>query len=69
MQNSSHTVRVQHLIAMADKVFGNPEKALLWLRSPNERLSNLKPLDVLNTESGGQMVESMLWQIDEGIYS
>ncbi len=26
-------------------------------------------LSLLQTESGGRLVEGMLWQIDEGIYS
>lgn len=62
-------VRVARILSLAEAVFGNKEKAFLWLRTPTERLENRSPLNVLKTESGGQLVEHLLWQIDEGIYS
>jgi uncharacterized protein (DUF2384 family) len=40
-----------------------------WLRTDNSRLGDRTPLSLLQTESGGRLVESMLWGIDEGIYS
>ncbi len=33
------------------------------------RLADRTPLNLLHTESGGRLVESMLWQLDEGIYT
>jgi putative toxin-antitoxin system antitoxin component (TIGR02293 family) len=56
-------------ISQAENVFGNRDKALLWLRTPDDRLGNRTPLSMLRTESGGRLVEEMLWQIDEGVYS
>jgi putative toxin-antitoxin system antitoxin component (TIGR02293 family) len=54
---------------MAEKVFGNDEKARVWLHTPDERLANRSPLDMLDTESGYLLVEATLWQIDEGVYT
>ncbi len=68
-EETDRAVRVASVIALADRVFGNEEKALLWLRSADDRLGDRTPLSLLQTESGGRLVESLLWQIDEGIYS
>lgn len=68
-EETDRAVRVARIVAMAGEVFGNPGKALLWLRSTDDRLGNRTPLNMLHTESGGRLVESMLWQLDEGIYS
>ena len=54
---------------LADQVFGSHEKALTWLRQVDERLNDRTPLSMLHTESGGRLVENLLWQIDEGVYS
>jgi putative toxin-antitoxin system antitoxin component (TIGR02293 family) len=68
-EETDRAVRVATVVALADKVFGNEEKALLWLRSHNDRLGERTPLHMLGTEAGGRLVESLLWQIDEGVYS
>jgi uncharacterized protein (DUF2384 family) len=56
------------MIALADRVFGNREKALRWLRRENDRLDGRTPLAMLRSEVGGGLVRQMLYQIDEGIY-
>ncbi len=68
-EETDRAVRVARIVALAGDVFGNHDKALLWLRSPDERLADRTPLNLLQTESGGRLIESMLWQLDEGIYS
>jgi putative toxin-antitoxin system antitoxin component (TIGR02293 family) len=68
-EETDRAVRVARIVALAREVFGNHDKALLWLRSPDERLADRAPFNMLQTESGGRLVESMLWQLDEGIYT
>jgi len=62
-------LRMARIVDLADKVFGSRAKALLWLRSVDSRLDDRTPMQLLVNESGGRLVESMLWQIDEGIYT
>jgi putative toxin-antitoxin system antitoxin component (TIGR02293 family) len=69
LEETDRAVRVARIVGLAGEVFDNPDKALLWLRSPDDRLANRTPLNMLHTESGGRLVESMLWQLDEGIYT
>jgi putative toxin-antitoxin system antitoxin component (TIGR02293 family) len=68
-EETDRVVRVARILSLAEEVFASREKALLWLRMPDERLENRTPLKMLTTESGGRLVENMLWQIDEGIYT
>jgi putative toxin-antitoxin system antitoxin component (TIGR02293 family) len=69
LEETDRMLRVARIIALAEQVFGNHEKALIWLRQTDERIKNRAPLSMLHTESGGRLVENMLWQIDEGVYS
>jgi len=62
-------VRVARIVALAENVFGDHAKALLWLRTTDDRIGGRSPLSMLQTDAGGRLVESMLWQIDEGVYS
>lgn len=66
---TDRALRVARIVDLADRVFGSRLKALLWLRSADDRLENRTPMQMLANESGGRLVESMLWQIDEGIYT
>src|SRR5690242_13412658 len=68
-EETDRAVRVARIIALADHVFGNRDKALRWLRSKDDRLHDRAPLSMLHTEAGGRVVENMLWQIDEGVYA
>jgi putative toxin-antitoxin system antitoxin component (TIGR02293 family) len=68
-EETDKVVRIARILALADQVFGDREKALGWLRTQDERLGNRTALSLLQTESGGRLVEGMLWQIDEGIVS
>jgi putative toxin-antitoxin system antitoxin component (TIGR02293 family) len=68
-QETDRLVRVARIVALAETVFGNREKALLWLRSPDDRIASRSPMSLLQTESGGRLVETMLWQLDEGVYT
>jgi putative toxin-antitoxin system antitoxin component (TIGR02293 family) len=64
--------RLLRLIRVYDEtahVFGNRNKALCWLTEPKPRFKERTPLQMLRTDLGGRMVEEMLVQIDEGIFT
>ena len=62
-------VRVARIVSLANHVFGNPAKALKWLRTPTDRMGSRNPLSMLRTDAGGRLAESRLWQVDEGIFA
>lgn len=68
-EETDRMLRVARIVALAEQVFGGREKALIWLRSKDDRINDRTPLSMLHTESGGRLVENMLWQIDEGVYA
>jgi putative toxin-antitoxin system antitoxin component (TIGR02293 family) len=68
-EEADRVLRMARIIGQAEDIFGNREKALVWLRTPDDRLDDRTPLSMLRTESGGRLVEEMLWQIAEGIYT
>jgi putative toxin-antitoxin system antitoxin component (TIGR02293 family) len=68
-EETDRMVRVARIVALADEVFGDHSKALLWLRTGDDRIGGRRPLSFLRTDAGGRLIESMLWQIDEGVYS
>jgi len=68
-EETDRLVRVARIVALASTVFGNPQKALKWLRTESDRMGRRRPLSMLRTDAGGRLVESRLWQIDEGIFA
>jgi putative toxin-antitoxin system antitoxin component (TIGR02293 family) len=68
-EETDRMVRVARIVALADEIFGDHSKALLWLRTEDDRIGGRRPLSMLQTDAGGRLIESMLWQIDEGVYS
>ena len=68
-EETERAVRVASIIALAETVFSNREKALRWLRGKDDRLDDRTPLSLLKTEAGRRTIEEMLWGIDEGVFS
>jgi putative toxin-antitoxin system antitoxin component (TIGR02293 family) len=66
---ADRAVRIARILAQADQIFGSSEKALSWLRTPDGRLHDRTALSMLQTEPGGRIVEEMLWQLREGMFS
>ena len=66
---SDRAVRVARILALARQVFGEPERALHWLRKSRRRFEDQNPLKLLRTEAGARLVEETLYQIDDGIFA
>lgn len=68
-EESERIAMIERLIDFADTVFGDKDKAYLWLRTPNPSLENERPFDLIHNESGRRLVETLLGRIQHGIYS
>ena len=66
---SDRAVRAARLLARAQSVFGERDKALGWMRQPKQRFNGRAPFQIMETEAGGRLVEEMLIQIDEGMFA
>ncbi len=66
---SADLVRTLEIKTLADRVFGDEEKAEAWLHRPNTSLSGQRPVDMLKDELGSAVVREMLERIDHGIFA
>lgn len=66
-EESDRALRIARTIALTQTVFGDHDKAMRWLRKSKGRFGTRTPLDMLATETGGRLVEEMLYQIDYGM--
>jgi putative toxin-antitoxin system antitoxin component (TIGR02293 family) len=64
---SDKAVRVARITALAELVFGKPERAWRWMRKPKRRFHGKTPIELLASEAGARMVEEMIYQIDDGM--
>jgi putative toxin-antitoxin system antitoxin component (TIGR02293 family) len=66
---SDKAVRAARVMALAERVFANREKALAWMRKAKKRFEGETPMQMLQTEAGARLVEQMLIQLDEGMFA
>ncbi|MFP3568035.1 antitoxin Xre/MbcA/ParS toxin-binding domain-containing protein [Paraburkholderia sp. SIMBA_030] len=68
-EESDRAIRLARIVAQATAAFGNPEKAMHWLRVSQKRFGRRSALDMASTEHGARLVEDALIQIDEGYFA
>jgi putative toxin-antitoxin system antitoxin component (TIGR02293 family) len=66
VEETDKALRLARIAKLAEQVFGDPDKAGRWMRKPKRALRGETPLVYLASESGAQLVENMLYQIDSG---
>ncbi len=60
------TMRLAHVTLDAARAFGDLDKAMRWLRKPNRVLAGEKPIDLITTEPGAELVNQALGTIEYG---
>ncbi len=65
-QASQTTARLRHVLALAERVWGNEADATEWLNNPHAELQGATPLSMLRTEAGGRAVEALLGALEFG---
>jgi len=66
-EESDRAVRVARITAMAEKVFGDAERAWRWLRKPKRQFNGGTPIELLSSEAGARVVEELITEIDYGM--
>jgi len=61
--------RLARMIAFAEAVLEDPERAHRWLQEPQRGLGNRRPIDLLQSEAGAREVEDLLGRIEYGVLS
>lgn len=66
---SDRLARVLRIVSRAETVLGDEAKAHRWLRRENRALDGSRPIDLLDTDAGAQLVERTLGRLQHGVYS
>lgn len=66
---TDRVLRLKSIVAEAERVFGDAEKAYRWLRKPCRALDNAVPMELLETETGAKIVGNELGLIDHGMFA
>ncbi|MBL8579422.1 MAG: DUF2384 domain-containing protein [Mesorhizobium sp.] len=66
---SDRVLRLERIMRHAERVFGNHEKAQRWLRSEIIALDDARPIDLLASETGANVVFEELIRIEYGMFA
>jgi putative toxin-antitoxin system antitoxin component (TIGR02293 family) len=69
VEETDRAIRLARVAELAERIFGDKEKAHRWLRKPKLALDRATPLTYLASEAGARVVEDMLWRIDSGFFA
>jgi putative toxin-antitoxin system antitoxin component (TIGR02293 family) len=65
-QASQTAARLSHILAIAERIWGNEKDATAWLNSPHPELEGATPISLLRTEAGGRAIEALLGALEFG---
>lgn len=65
---SGRTWKFAEILAKATEVLGSQEEAEQWLERPAIGLNQRRPIDLLETPAGVEMVENFLERLEYGVY-
>jgi putative toxin-antitoxin system antitoxin component (TIGR02293 family) len=68
-QESDRLARLARVMALAEDTFQNRGKAHRWMRRANRSLGGMVPVELLDTDEGARLVETVLGRISHGIYA
>lgn len=66
---SDRVVLAALVFARAHRVFGNREKANRWMTRKHASLGGKRPIDLLRTSTGAELVREVLVRIEHGVYA
>jgi len=67
-EQSGRTWKFAEILAKATAVFGSQEAAEQWLDRPAVGLDQRRPIDLLSTPAGVELVEELLTRLEHGVY-
>lgn len=67
-EQSGRAWKFAEILAKATEIFGSQDEAEQWLERPALGLNNNRPIDLLSTLAGVELVEAHLERIEFGVY-
>ena len=68
-EQSGRTWKFAEILAKASHILGSQEAAEHWLSQPATGLNQQRPIDLLATTAGVEIVEQCLDRVDAGVYA
>ena len=68
-EQSGRMWKYAEIMARAMALFGTQEDAEIWLNSPAMGLNQQRPIDLLGTPAGVELVEGLLGRMEYGVYT
>ncbi|HEY6633786.1 MAG TPA: antitoxin Xre/MbcA/ParS toxin-binding domain-containing protein [Rhizobiaceae bacterium] len=68
-EQSSRTWNFARTLTKATSVFGSQAEAERWMMQPAMGLDNRRPIDLLATAAGSELVQEFLDRLDYGVYA
>ena len=68
-EQSGRTWKFAEILAKATDVFGSQEEAEQWLERPAIGLDQRRPIDLLATPAGIELIEQYLTRLAYGVYA
>jgi putative toxin-antitoxin system antitoxin component (TIGR02293 family) len=68
-EQSGRAWKLAEILAKATSIFGSKEEAEQWLERPAIGLDQRKPIDLLATPAGVELVEDFLARLEYGVYA
>lgn len=69
INSSERLIELTRLFHKGINVFNEREKFIIWLDRPNKSLANSKPIDLMETSIGIDLVMDELLRIEHGVFS
>ena len=68
-EQSARAWQFATILAKATEVFGTKEAAERWMEQPAMGLNQQRPIDLLTTPPGVELVETFLGRLEHGVYA
>lgn len=65
---TAHLIQIVEMFQKGYNLFGK-EKFQIWIRTQNKVLKNYKPIEIMDTSIGIEMIEDVIGRIEHGVYS
>jgi putative toxin-antitoxin system antitoxin component (TIGR02293 family) len=65
---TSHLIQIVELFEKGFNLFGE-EKFKIWIRTSNKVLNKNKPIEIMDTSIGIEMIKDVIGRIEHGVYS
>jgi putative toxin-antitoxin system antitoxin component (TIGR02293 family) len=68
-EQSGRTWKFAEILARTTRMLGSQEEAELWLARPQMGLDGRRPIDLMATPAGIQMLETFICRLEYGVYT